>query len=259
MVSPILLALIAQVMLRGYFVCAGRLTIVLNFVTASRDSQEHFMASSMLGLSLRHMEPFGPFGLQLFALNSRSLGACFNEVIDSAEPDDILAFIHDDVSIDDWHICHRLDEALTQFDVVGVAGNRRRQAHQETWWMLPSRLVDGKRILDRWDHEFLSGAIAHGQPPYARPSLYGTCPSPVALLDGVFLAARAGRLQAAGVRFDPRLAFHHYDLDFCRSASSAGLRIGTWPIALTHASGGESVQSPAWAESVEIYLRKWGE
>ena len=217
------------------------------------------MASSMLGLSLRHMEPFGPFGLQLFALNTRSLGACFNEVIDSAAPDDILAFIHDDVSIDDWHIGHRLDEALTQFDVVGVAGNRRRQPNQETWWMLPSRPVEEGRILDQCDINFLSGAIAHGRPPYASLSIYGPSPSAVALLDGVFLAARAGRLQASGVRFDPRLAFHHYDLDFCRNASAAGLRIGTWPIALTHASGGESVQSPAWAESVEIYLRKWGE
>jgi hypothetical protein len=205
------------------------------------------------------MEPFGPFGLQLFARNNRSLGACFNEVIESAAPDAILAFIHDDVSIDDWQVAYRLEEALTRFDVVGVAGNRRRQAHQETWWMMPSRLVEGKRILDCWDFDFLSGAIGHGRPADAQVTRFGATPSPVALLDGVFLAARAGVLQRTGVRFDPRLAFHHYDLDFCRSASAAGLRIGTWPIALTHASRGESVHSPAWAESVEIYLRKWGE
>ena len=232
---------------------------MLNFVTASRNSHEHFMASSMLGLSLRQMEPFGPFGLRLFDHNNRSLGACFNEVIESAAPDDILAFIHDDVSIHDWHVGLRLEEALTQFDVVGVAGNRRRQAHQETWWMRPSRLVEGKRILDRRDSDFLSGAVGHGRPTDARLTRFGVSPSPVALLDGVLLAARAGRLQNSGVRFDPRLAFHHYDLDFCRSASAAGLRIGTWPIALTHASRGESVLSPAWTESVEIYLRKWGE
>ena len=213
----------------------------------------------MLGHSLQAMEGMDPFGLQLFTKNSRSLGACYNEVIDSADPEAILVFFHDDLSIDDWYVGQRLEQVLAVFDVVGVAGNRRRQRHQETWWMLPSRLVEGKRILDRWDHEFLSGAIAHGQPPYAPPSLYGACPSPVALLDGVSLAARAGRLQHSGVRFDPRRAFHHYDLDFCRSTAAAGLRIGTWPIALTPASGGESVQSPAWAESVEIYLRKWGE
>jgi GT2 family glycosyltransferase len=81
----------------------------------------------------------------------------------------------------------------------------------------------------------------------------------VAVLDGVFLAARAGRLQESGVRFDPSLGFHLYDLDFCRSAEAAGLRIGTWPIALTHASSGDSIRSSAWAASLELYFRKWGE
>ena len=80
---------------------------------------------------------------------------------------------------------------------------------------------------------------------------------PGALLDGVFLAARAGRLQNSGMRVDPRLGFQPYDLDVASSAAAAaGLRIGTWPIALTHGRGGDSAQSPAWAESVELYVRK---
>lgn len=213
----------------------------------------------MLGQSLQAMEALGPFGLHLFADNRRPLGACYNEVIESSSPEEILVFLHDDVCIDDWQIAQRLVQALDMFDLVGVAGNRRRQVHQETWWMLPSLLVDGSRILDQCDNDFLSGAIAHGRPPYGIVNVYGACPSPVALLDGVFLAAYAGCLQRSGVRFDPRLAFHHYDLDFCRTAAAAGLRIGTWPIALTHASGGESIHSPAWSESLQIYLSKWGD
>ena len=216
------------------------------------------MAHSMLGQSLQAMEPLGPFGLHLFAANHRPLGSCFNDVIVSADSEEILVFLHDDVCIDDWNVGQRLDDALGVFDVVGVAGNRRRQANQETWWMLPSRTVEGKQILDQFDHDFLSGAIAHGRPPHGRITVYGASPRPVALLDGVLLAARAGTLQQSGVRFDPNLGFHFYDLDFCRSAEAAGLRIGTWPIAITHASGGESIQSPAWAESLERYLKKWG-
>lgn len=50
------------------------------------------------------------------------------------------------------------------------------------------------------------------------------------------------------VRFDPALGFHLYDLDFCRSAIEARLKIGTWQIANTHASDGGSVQSGAWAQ-----------
>jgi hypothetical protein len=232
---------------------------MLVFVAATRDSQDCFMVESMLAVSLRQLEPFGPFGLQLFANNRRSLGACYNEVIDSSSPDDILVFLHDDVSIIDWHVRQRLEDALIVFDVVGVAGNCRRQVGQETWWMLPSRTLDGKQILDQWDHDFLSGSIAHGRPSQCRLNVYGPCPAEVSLLDGVFLAARAGRLQQAGVRFDPNLGFHFYDLDFCRSAVAAGLRLGTWPIALIHASGGESIQSAAWAESLELYRRKWGQ
>jgi hypothetical protein len=80
--------------------------------------------------------------------------------------------------------------------------------------MLPSRAEPRGRILDQCDHDYLRGAIANGRPPHCNLSVYGPCPSSVVLLDGVFLAARAGRLQESGVRFDPRLGFHLYDLDF---------------------------------------------
>ena len=63
---------------------------------------------------------------------------------------------------------------------------------------------------------------------------------PVQSLDGVFLAARADILQRSGVRFDPRFAFHDYDLDFCRSATEARLSLGTWLFPLIHASGGKA-------------------
>ena len=230
---------------------------MLTFVSATRSSKADFMAQAMLGQSLRAMDPMGPFNLHLFSDNRRPLGACYNEAIAVADPDAILVFLHDDLSILDWHVGQRLEEALSEFDVVGVAGNRRRQAHQETWWMMPSRPFQGARILDRPDDDFLSGSISHGRPGDSSLTVYGAAPAAVALLDGVFLAARAARLQQSSVRFDPRFGFHFYDLDFCRSAELAGLKIGTWPIALLHASGGD-VQSPAWSESLELYLRKWG-
>lgn len=81
----------------------------------------------------------------------------------------------------------------------------------------------------------------------------------LAQFDVVGVAARAGRLRQAGVRFDPRFDFHFYDLDFCRSASAAGLRLGTWPLAITHASSGESIQSASWEQGAQRYLQKWGD
>jgi GT2 family glycosyltransferase len=78
----------------------------------------------------------------------------------------------------------------------------------------------------------------------------------VQLLDGVLLAARASALLDAGVCFDQRFDFHHYDLDFSRQANAAGLRVGTWPIAVTHASGG-AFGSAAWNRSLALYREKW--
>ena len=73
------------------------------------------------------------------------------------------------------------------------------------------------------------------------------------------MAARASTLQSSGVRFDPQLDFHFYDLDFCRSAEIANLKLGTWPIAITHQSSGGSVHSDAWLRARAFYLKKWQE
>lgn len=104
----------------------------------------------------------------------------------------------------------------------------------------------------------LSGSVGHVANLRDYVSAFGPVPAEVKLLDGVFLAARAGTLREAGVEFDPRFPFHFYDLDFCRSCEKAGLRMGTWPIAVTHDSKG-SYNTPEWEKGYEDYLAKWGE
>jgi len=73
----------------------------------------------------------------------------------------------------------------------------------------------------------------------------------------VVLAARVSTLLDAGVRFDERFDFHFYDMDFSRQAVAAGLKVGTWPVAVTHASGG-AFGTEAWREGMDLYLDKWG-
>ena len=232
--------------------------MALIVVTATRCSQAEFPRETLLGRSLPGVGQLTPLALRGFFENSRPLGACYNEVIEQAGVDDTLIFMHDDVYLNDWMLGWRVQEALLHFDVVGVVGNRRRQPGQETWYMQPSQIVDGVRTMTTFDSAYLSGAIAHGSPEQWQLSNYGPVPQPVQLIDGVFMAAKAGRLKETGVRFDAGLGFHLYDLDFCRSAIEAGLKIGTWPIALTHASGGGGVQTDDWAASAMKYLAKWG-
>ncbi len=144
-----------------------------------------------------------------------------------------------------------MGDSLARYDVVGVAGNRRRVARQPAWLY-----VDDSFARD--DSANLSGSVAHGKLPFGDVSHFGASPLDCELLDVVFLAARRSVLREAGVRFDPQFPFHLYDMDFCRSARKAGLRLGTWPIAITHQSVGK-FNSPAWNAGYRAYLAKWGD
>jgi GT2 family glycosyltransferase len=220
-------------------------------VAATRASREKFWQSMPLGLSLARLGPT----VKVFVRyeNSRGLPEIYNEAIAGAPAGSRLVFAHDDVFLDDYWLCTRLDEALRVFDLVGVAGNRfAPEGH--VGWAFAGFGPDGRPAWDRAEH--LSGRVCHRVNGLDRMSDYGPIPRACSLLDGVLLAARTDVLQRTGVRFDPRFAFHFYDLDFCRSFAAAGRRIGTWPLAVTHYSAG-AFGSPEWHRALSIYREKW--
>jgi GT2 family glycosyltransferase len=225
---------------------------VLEFVSATRLDQDAFWEKSALGLSLKRLEPDARWAPRVAFANRRGLPEVFNERIDAKSDHDILVFIHDDVWIDDFFVTDHLIEALDEFHVVGVAGNKRRVPRQPGWLFIAPH--GNEFVADAPEHR--SGGIAHGVGPCGDPMLYGETPAACELLDGVFMAARRGTLLERGLRFDARFRFHFYDLDFCRSARALGLRVGTWPIALTHQSGG-GFDSDEWRASYAKYLEKW--
>jgi len=181
--------------------------------------------------------------------NARGLPEIFNERITAGGGQDVIVFVHDDVWIDDYFLADRLLEGLKHFDVIGVAGNRRRSPGQPSW-----AFVDNPW---RWDDKAnLSGRLSHGAHPFGEVADFGECPAECELLDGVFLGARRRTLLERGVLFDPAFAFHFYDMDFCRSARQKGLRLGTWPICLTHQSGG-AFRTTKWNEMRVMYESKW--
>lgn len=222
---------------------------LIQLVAATRHSEEGFWAISLLGKSLkgfhRHRLP-----IRICFSNSKPLADHYNEAINAVSPSTVLVFCHDDVDLGPEPLEPQLEAALSRFDLVGVAGNQRHQRGQIAWWLDPHS--------GDWDQPFLSGALRHGTPERSHLDVFGPVPMPVQLLDGVFLAARADTLQRSGVCFDPRFAFHHYDLDICRTATRAGLTLGTWPLPLIHASGGMPAGA-VWDRSQQCYLRKWEE
>ena len=87
---------------------------------------------------------------------------------------------------------------------------------------------------------------------------FGPIVAQVELLDGVFIAARKSTLRKSGVRFDERFDLHFYDMDFCRTATKAGLRLGTFPLAVTHRSNGDFFTAE-WDDNYQRYFKKWGD
>lgn len=229
----------------------------IRFVTATRLDAAAFFASTALGKSLQFYRTF-PRGqaieLRLFPNNSESLSTCYNKAIEEAvDHPAILIFVHDDVYLNDFYWAQHLIDGLKAFDIVGLAGNRRRAPGQASWMFLDD-------AFHRDDDANLSGVIGHGQgfPDLIELSFYGAPGQEVKLLDGVFLAARSHALVRTKLRFDPRFQFHFYDLDFCRQAEIAGLRMGTWAISAIHASVGR-LGVDAWREAYVAYLEKYGE
>jgi protein O-GlcNAc transferase len=222
---------------------------MLRIVCATRLGREEFGQRTLLGRCGQLFRTRGDVVFDVAFANASGLPDVYNAAIERAADDDALAFVHDDVFIDDWaQLSEKVNEALARFAVVGVAGNRRRVPNQAAWAFLDEQ--------GTWDAPHnLSGEVGHVGSGVSR---YGPTPSPVKLLDGVLLITRASVLRASGVRFDPRFMFHFYDLDFCRSCEKAGVALGTWPIAITHASGG-SFGSDAWRSGVKAYRAKWGD
>ena len=219
-------------------------------VSASKLSESAFWAHSALGLSLRRLIQQGEkITTDIAFENSRGLPLIFNAAIERAQDNDILVFVHDDVWIDEYNFSQKVATGLKQFDVIGVAGNRRRIPNQPAWCFVNQEFT--------WDDKKnLSGQVGHGANAFGQLSDFGEAPADCELLDGVFLAARKCILTASKVQFDPRFDFHFYDMDFCRSARQAQMKLGTVIIILTHQSVG-AFGTAHWIKNYDLYLSKW--
>lgn len=232
----------------------------VRLVVASTLSTEQFHRRSYLGRSLAAIPESVRPELTLFADNAgetaRGLPALYNTALAAAATGEILVLLHDDVYLHDWHIAARAREAMAHYDVAGIAGAIRSDPADPSWYFT---FGPGLARGPKQPSANLSGSVNHGDPD--RPpkvQVYGRAPAACELLDGVLMIVNAGRVQAAGVRFDEGFRFHLYDLDFCRSARRQGMRLGTWPIAVTHGSRG-AWDSPEFDEAARRYLTKWSE
>lgn len=232
------------------FKTAKATKLSVEIVSATRYSETEFWTKSALGLSLkRHLKQDARLSAHIAFENTRGLSEIFNQRIEKADKDATLVFIHDDVWIDEANFADVIASGLAKFDVIGIAGNKRRIPNQPAWAFIDLNFT--------WDDKTnLSGQVAHSKNAFGVVEVFGETPATCELLDGVFLAAHKSSLTKNNVRFDEQFDFHFYDLDFCRTARKAGLTLGTWLIKLTHQSAG-AFGTPQWRQKHEKYINKW--
>ena len=222
---------------------------LVEVVSATRLSEQDFWSNSALGISLTRLGDDDRLITNITYENRRGLPIIYNNRIVANNNHVYLVFIHDDVWIDDYFFIDRVIDGCAHFDIIGVAGNQRRIDNEFSWSFTQN--------LGVWDNvENLSGGIAHGRNPFGAVSRFGVTPAECELLDGVFLAAKKSTLKLHQIIFDSAFDFHFYDLDFSRTARENGLRLGTWPICLTHQSGG-AFGSASWTKTLDAYRAKW--
>jgi hypothetical protein len=220
-------------------------------VCATREKADVFFSKTALGRSLA-LYAIGPaVELRLFESNTAGLPQIYNAAIaESKSSPAALVFVHDDVTLCDFHWATLILEGLEQFHIIGLVGNRRRVPRQPSWAFVDEKFT--------WDSlENLSGVVGHGSGfPCRNLCVYGPPFQEVKLLDGLMLACASEVLLDKELFFDEQFDFHFYDLDFCRQAERKGLRMGTWRISAVHESEGH-LGLDDWKDGYRKYLEKW--
>lgn len=221
------------------------------FVSGTRLCESDFWDFSPLGRTLTdHLTPNIITG-DIYFQNTCGLSEIYNKAITKNSHVDFMIFLHDDVWLTDANLIEKLHHSLSQFDIIGIAGNTRILPNQPAW--LFSEIRDGELILDTSN---LSGQILHGNIKKSQLSYFGKSPAKCELIDGVFIGVNLKHIRSSNVAFDELFDFNFYDLDFCRTARQAHLSIGTWPIEVIHESSG-AFNTEQWKFMYDIYLEKW--
>lgn len=222
----------------------------IRFVVATRETRDNFTTHTAMGRSLS-LYRYDFVEVRLSYENKRGLPEIYNLAIEEAKSDPaILVFVHDDVHLLDYFFADRVLRSLDKFQLIGLAGNKRRVPRQPSWAFVDDKLT--------WDlPENLSGVVGHGKTfPPSNLSVFGMPGQEVKLLDGLMLIARSKTLVENDLRFDEAFDFHFYDMDLCRQAEAKSVSMGTFALPVIHESGGH-FGSEAWRKGYQSYLDKW--
>lgn len=216
-------------------------------VTCSKDDGK----KSKLVTSLNEMKD--DVSLVINANNRDGLPKAYNKqlVADNLVKHDIVLFVHDDVYIDDLKLKGKLYAAVNnlKYDIIGLAGASQVEIKKPCLWHKMS------------DRKTWSGAVSHPlKQEVLHVSTYGVWPKRCLVMDGLFLAVNLQRALETGWKFNENYMYHHYDLSSCLDANMKQLRMGTYPIWVTHDSPGlASIKDKKFKQSEDIFYSEYGQ
>lgn len=186
--------------------------------------------------------------LVINANNRCGLSKAYNRQLTASnlEKHDIVLFVHDDVYIDDLKLKGKLYTAIKhlKYDIVGLAGAKQIKIKEPYLWHLMSQPSD-------W-----SGAVTHPVEDNKKLAVtcFGSWPERCLVLDGLFLAVNLKRALEVGWKFNENYNYHHYDISSCLDANKKSLKMGTYPIHVTHASPGlRDINDKTFQQSCKIF------
>lgn len=188
--------------------------------------------------------------LVINANNSIGLSRSYNRQLtpENLIKHDIVLFAHDDIYIDDLKLKGKLYSAINTYDIVGLAGASAATIAKPCLWHRMS------------DPSSWSGAVSH---PIDNDTMqvvtaFGPWPKRCLFLDGLFLAVNLSRVLEVGWKFNENYKYHHYDLSSCLDANKKQLKLGTYPIYVSHSSPGLSdINDKSYQESEATFYNEY--
>jgi hypothetical protein len=191
--------------------------------------------------------------LVINANNRSGLPVAYNKQIteENLKNHDIVLFVHDDVFIDDLKLQGKLYTAVNHlgYDIVGLAGAKTIKVKEPYLW---HRMSDPKD----W-----SGSVSHPVDNGSKSAVtsFGKWPERCLVIDGLFIAIDLKRALEAEWRFNENYTYHHYDMSSCLDANKKSLKIGTYPIHVTHLSPGlRDINDKTFQQSCKIFKNEYG-
>lgn len=183
-------------------------------------------------------------------VNSSSIFKAYSNALKKINPsdEDIVIMCHDDIEItckgEDF--LRILKEELQNPEVcfVGPAGTRFL-GPDAVWW--------------NWENHkmgYHSGLVMHlNEKKLPYPTFYGPYDN-VAVLDGLFLAAKAKNLKTVGLEkpqyFEGEWDF--YDIHYTTTALKHGMKNRAVPITMIHHSSGQLVGRDSWHKNRQAFI-----